>query len=878
MKGWKVFVVPHWHFDALWQLPFEEYFDITARNLMDLLEFLDVEPEYKFCIDQTVYVEEFLRRYPELGGKLIDAVASGRIELVCSGYTQPDPNLPSGEFLVRNNFMYQKFVKEAFGVKAKCGWYLDTYGQSAQLPQIFKKSGIDYFVFWRGVPQEPPSEFLWEGIDGTRILTHRMPLGYGAAYLPTGERRYSFFINVTDEGEAVRFFDDLAERMKPRASTDNLFFPNGDDFTPPQRHMPEVVRRWRRLREDLQVKIATPSEFFEAVEEHEKELPVLRGEFNPIFRGTYSTRIKIKQTNRRLENLYLTAEKFSAVASLFGLPYPERDLEEALKIILLNQFHDAINGEVTDEVYEGMMVDYCKAEGICREVLEDALGAIVGEVDTQGEGIPIVVFNPLSWSRTDVVEVELAFGDAGVRGTLLRDTQGREVPFQLTEAGRNPDGTLNRVVLAFEAEDVPALGYRTYFAVPTDGTSEGKFETSIRTEAEGGRYRIENRFYSITVDPVSMAITSIYDKEAKREVLRTEKYLGNVLFDESDHGSVCHINGNIDGHQTAIPIKDLPDPDLADNTMKCVPYGHISEGGPVRASISTLGNLNKIRFRQSIIIYDKVKRIDFRTDVEFEGEHRRIRVAFPINLKGGQIWHEIPYGAIRRSEGEHPTINWMDLSEGNYGVTLINQGLPGNSTVENVMLLTLLRSIDAMYLGSPFGQPRQERIGRMYLEEAGRVSQYWPMGRKALEKGSHTFLYALYPHRDTWREAGSYRVALEFNNPLIPVKATRHGGRLPKEGSFLSTEPENLVVTAVKRSGEGILVRFYEAEGKKTEGRLKFFRPVRASKTDLLEELQEEMEAEGNEVPVQVGPFEIFSVLLRNLGEELLGAIHRRKR
>ena len=137
-----------------------------------------------------------------------------------------------------------------------------------------------------------------------------------------------------------------------------------------------------------------------------------------------------------------------------------------------------------------------------------------------------------------------------------------------------------------------------------------------------------------------------------------------------------------------------------------------------------------------------------------------------------------------------------------------------------------------------------------------------------MENGFHTFHYALYPHRGTWREARSYRTALEFNNPLIPVKASRHRGKLSKEGSFLSADPENLVVTALKRSDKGILARLYEAGGRKTEGRLRFFMPVRAAKTDLLEEVQEEMEAEGNEVPVQVGPFEIFSVLLTIGGKD----------
>jgi len=298
--------------------------------------------------------------------------------------------------------------------------------------------------------------------------------------------------------------------------------------------------------------------------------------------------------------------------------------------------------------------------------------------------------------------------------------------------------------------------------------------------------------------------------------------------------------------------------------MKCVSHGRVLEKGPIRATIYSYGVLENTKYKQYIMIYDKVKRIDFVTELDFGDEHRRIRVVFPASLRSGEIWHETPYGAIRRGEGEYPAINWIDLSDGDYGVSLINYGIPGNSVVEGVMMLTLLRSIDAMYLATPFRELRLEKMSKMYLERAGRYFTYYALGPKALEKGHHVFRYSLYPHRGSWREAKSYKVALEFNNPLIPIKTTKHEGVLPKEYSFISMEPENLVLTAVKRSKEGILIRFYEAEGRSTRGKITFFKEVGSAwKANLLEREIERLEAKGKEVPVEVGPFEIVTVILK---------------
>ena len=867
MSKVRIYIIPHWHFDALWQLSFKDYFKITAENLADLLEFLKVEPEFRFNIDQTVYVEEFAKKYPELYEEFKRAVKEGLIEFVCSGYTQPDSNIPSGEFLVRNIVLFQEYVEREFGVRAKCGWFIDVYGQSGQLPQIFKKAGIDYFVFWRGVPDGLPSDFLWEGIDGTRILAHRTPKGYSSGYIPEGRHRYFYFVRSSDEDGAVEFLEGSLEGVKKRAPTENILLLNGDDFSPPQRFLVRVVKRWRELRRDYDIRIATASEYFEAVKKHQDKLTVYKGEFNPIFRGTYSARIEIKKTNRRLENLYLTAEKYATIAWLLGRNYPVEKLEKALKLILMNQFHDAINGEVVDEVYDEIVENYRTAEKILEEILEESLEAIASLIDTEadGEKIPIVVFNPLSWSRTDVVSVEVAFADPGARSVRVLDSKGREVPCQTTRVSRNPDGSLNMVEVVFTAEKIPALGYRVYYIEPVEAPSESKYSSSIKVSEREGEFVLENSFFRIVFDTVSKNIVRIYDKEAGREVLNTSKYQANALFMEPDYGTVCNVNGGIDAHQAITPIKDPPNPTTL-NTSMCVPQGLVAEKGPVRAVMVSKGVIGNSKYTQLTIIYDKVKRIDFITEIEFGDENKRLRVVFPVNIKKGEIWHEIPYGAIKRSEGEYPAINWVDYSNNDYGVTLINKGIPGNSVVENTLILTLLRSINAMYLSAPIGQLRLIKLAKAYLERSGKYYIYYEMGPKALEKGYHIFEYSLYPHEKSWREAKSYKVALEFNNPLILLKTTKHKGKLPKEYSFLKLFPENLVLVALKKSFKGseVILRFYEAEGRKTEGKITFFKEIEvANETNLVEEKIKELKVDENTVSIEANPFEIITVSLK---------------
>lgn len=870
MNKVKAFIIPHWHFDALWQLTLKEYFEITYRNLLDLLEFLEKEPSFKFNIDQTIYLESFIKEYPEVFDKLKYYVDKGNIEFVCSGYTQPDSNLPSGEFLARNIAVYQWFIKKIFGKKSICGWFLDVYGQSAQLPQIFRKAGIKYFVFWRGIPIDVPSEFFWEGIDGTKILTHRMPINYGVGYLKEGEWRYYFFIRTLTPELGVVKLESIIKELSKYATTNAVFVPNGNDFTPPQRIIVEIVRELNKKSNEIEAMIATASEFFKYIDKFKEKLTTIKGEFNPIFRGTYTTRIEIKKRNRRCENLYLDAEKLATIAYMLGASYPKEDLDKALKLILTNQFHDAINGEVNDIVYEIIMKNFDLIEDLCNKVTEKSLSYIVSKINTKSDikGIPIVIFNTLSWSRTDIISIKVAFSNPRVKDVRVLDYQGKQVPHQVVKTFRNPDGSLEVVELLFLAEEVPPMGYKVYYVVPVETLEESSVSPTNELKARETRdgFIIENKFVKLKIDLISKCIVSLYDKEVGKEIIDNSKYLGNAIFMEQDHGSVCHINGDIDGHQYAIPIRDAPLIETSLNSIKCIPYGKIIEHGPLRVTFYAHGVLGNTKFVQRIRVYSFTKRIDFETELYVGDEYKRFRVVFPTTIKNGEIWHEIPYGAIKREEGEHAAINWVDISNDEFGVSLINYGIPGNSVVDGVLILSLLRSIEAMYLANPFGDLRLLRVGEYYLEKLGKYYTYYAMGSKALEKGYHYFKYALYPHKGDWRKAKTFKVAYEFINPLIAIKTDHHEGELPKEMSFVSIKPDNVVLTVLKRAEENnnIVLRFYEATGKhETKAKIVLFKRIkRAFQTNLLEEPERELRPNGERLEILIKPFEISTLML----------------
>ncbi len=847
-------MVPHFHFDVAWIKTYEEYLEIALGNILDVLNLIEKEPSYRFCLDQVALLQPFLERYPEQHENLKKAIKRGKLELVCGMYAMPDANIPSGEFLVRQFLFGKNFMKKNFGVDVQCGWMIDTFGHPAQMPQILKKCGFKYYAFSRGAPGKIPTEFYWEGIDGSRILTHWMAGTYVAGWIPPsgGETLQKVGAELPYVTRALLRFQSLRwlpvslmggmEKLEKTfrlfmklASTKNILFPNGADFIPPQPQILSITKEWNKKKKDAKAVLSTPSSFFRSVEATEKELPTVSGEFNPVFQGTYSSRIGIKQKNREAENRLLTAERFAALASVLGATYPEADLKEATRLLLFNHFHDIICGCGVDEIYNDTVKQFEESIKISKRTLEKSLVHIAKRIDTRGEGTSIIVFNPLSWIRTDVAKVEVSFVKPGVKFFSIKQYAGKDVPFQVIGEERYPDNTLKLVKVVFLAQNVPAMGYKTYFVIPEEKPL--KLETAL----EAGSNTIENEFFRVTVDHLhGGAITSIYDKENGKETLNTKQYFGNALVSETDVGDLYEPNGSADGFATVntLKIEPLPTSESAEFSSDHRAFVLI-EAGSVMAKITVTGQMEDLAYEQLITLYRGIRRIDVKTKFTFSGKHKRVRICLPMNVENGEIYHEIPFGVIKRGEGEYPAQNWIDYSNEKYGISLINRGLPGNNITKNVAFITLLRSVDRVFMDHPSGEG-------------------------ALERGEHEFSYAIYPHKSSWKEARSYKTAVEFNNPLIAIKTSVHKGDLQREMSFLSVTPENLVMTAMKKSDGDLIVRVYETTGERAKGKITLSKSIKkAWVTNLLEEKVKELKVNGKDIPVNIKPFEITTVRIK---------------
>ncbi|MBZ9573072.1 glycoside hydrolase, partial [Patescibacteria group bacterium] len=331
-----IYLVPHTHYDAVWVFTKEDYFYINIDLILKkVVEMLEKTEEYKFLIGQVYLLEEVEKRYPELFRKLEDYI-KGRIEIADGEYLMADTMLPQGETLIREIMVGKNFVRKKLGVDVIVMWQADSFGLNAQLPQIYRKSGYKYLAFRRGCPEKKPSEFIWEGLDGTKILSHFMPLGYRAG------------LDLTKLKESYK-------KLKEVAATNHILMPSGSGVTMPQEETIEAVENWNKKHKS-KMKIATPSEFFEALEKHAKNLPIRRGEmysgkFSRVFPDVASSRIWVKKSIREYENKVLSFEKFATIYSFMN-SYGIEDLSECWNKILFLAFHDVAPGTGMDAVYE----------------------------------------------------------------------------------------------------------------------------------------------------------------------------------------------------------------------------------------------------------------------------------------------------------------------------------------------------------------------------------------------------------------------------------------------------------------------------------------------------------------------------------------------
>jgi alpha-mannosidase len=323
----------------------------------------------------------------------------------------------------------------------------------------------------------------------------------------------------------------------------------------------------------------------------------------------------------------------------------------------------------------------------------------------------------------------------------------------------------------------------------------------------------------------------VYDKQRGREVL-DDSGKGNLIQIVEDFGDSEGFLRSADGaYEHNIWDGTTWDLDTADEIA-------VVERGPVRAVVQVKKKYGLARFIQRVILYSKIRRVDFELVLDWDGKDKMVKVSFPLSVSSPEATYEIPYGTIARPSigEEHVAQKWVDVSDGDYGVSLLNDSRHGHDIRENVIRLSVLRS----------------PTGPAYATD---------------EEGVHEVGYSLYPHGGSWQEGDVMRRGYEFNYPLRAVVTTAHDGNLPPSYSFLQIEPENLIVSVLKRAedSDDLILRFYETEGQACTGRIMLSEPLQVDavhKVDLLEHGLEEVPTDGLRFVAEVGPYSIESFKL----------------
>ena len=845
MNQFRVSIVGNSHIDMAWLWPWTETVEVVRDTFGTALELMREYPDFKFTASTAqayVWIEE---KYPPMFREIQQRVKEGRWEVIGGMWVEPDLNMPDGESLVRQILYGKRYFQQKFGVNINIGWNPDSFGYNWQLPQIYKRSGIDYFVtqklLWaHEFTRFPYRLFWWQSPDGSRILTY-FPSDYANPIDPQKMARDSAVYGP------MLWNYDAGTNSAPPGSLDTMYlYGVGDHGGGPTREDLDTAVRWQKS--DLlfpQIQFSTAAQYFADLEKQKSELkiPTWDGElYFQYHRGVQTTQSEEKKGNRKNEVLILDAEKLASIDSLFGAPYPKESLDDSWKKILFNQFHDILPGSGIHINYVDAARKYAETERANRDIITGALNDLASRVDSAGTSV--LVFNPLSWPRTEEVDVEVQFPKP-MKDIFAVDDAGN---YLLSQVLSN-DPQTHRVKLRILAENVPALGYRLIHLVSANGPIVVKRGTKERvsTGLTATANSMENDFIRLKVDPKTGCITSLFDKRSDTEALAlpiasegspaaTPEGLpcGNLLqafVDKPKRWDAWNIDADF--------VKQHWDLMKADEA-------ELVENTPLRAVIRVKHHFQNSTFIQDITMYAGVPRVDVHMQADWHERHILLKVAFPVSVHSDTATFEIPYGTVERpttrstlaeqAQFEVPALRWADISDATHGFSLLNDSKYGYDAKDNVLRLSLLRS------------------------------PTWP--DPETDQGHHEFTYSLYPHGGTWRDALTVQQGYDLNYPLFAVSTCAHVGLLPGAKSFFGVDEDNVVITAVKKDADdnSLILRFYEWAGKKGVVHIHLPRPVTAAwETNLMESVETPLALDSSTeiVSVPTGPYEIKTVKLQ---------------
>jgi len=771
-KDFRLHMIGGAHIDPVWLWPWTEGVSVVHSTFRSALDRMNEDPQVAMTTSSSQFYEWVAENDPALLLEVKRRVQEGRWDLVNGWWVEPDVNMPSGEALARQGLYGQGTLQRLFGRTADVGYNPDSFGHTGSLPQILKLQGMKSYVFMRpGLTEKtlPGNLFWWEGIDGTRALTYRIPFSYNDDAVSVEPLMHKVVAELSKQP--------LREAME--------FFGVGDHGGGPTKANMASIRAVQTQVGAPKIFYSTPDRYFEAMRASlPGDLPVVRDDLQHHSVGCYTAESSIKKGNREAEAALVTAEKLAAVGSVaWGAHYPKDEFTASWKRVLFLQFHDSLAGTALPEHYKTARQAHGRAIDVAEQSMSMSAQRLAWQVPTVDPASKyLLVFNPHAWESKQRIEYDLGWDERVP--AAVEDEAGRPVPFQWVQAST---AAQNRIRLAAEVT-VPAFGYRQIRVKRAAATE--KAQPSGVTVA--GRV-MENEHLRMTIS--AEGGLGLFDKDAGREVFRggSTGARAVVLSDVNDtwaHKVVAYTDEigsfQVDGGGGV----------------------RVVESGPMRGMLRVHSKYGSSSLTTDWILYAGSRNLEARVALDWHEHMKIVKFSFPVDVAKPEATYEIAYGAMRRANrgDEDPGQRWIDVSgdrDGRpYGLSVINDAKYGYSVNGSDLRISIAR-------GAVYANHQPEEIDP-------KLDYQWQ------DQGVQSFRMVLAPHGGSWKEAGTVRMAEELVTPTPVIYQGIHPGTRPQTDSFLSVDAPDVVVSTIKQAetGDDLIVRMYETAGRPTEATL----------------------------------------------------------
>lgn len=820
-----LYTIGYAHLDTEWRWDYQTTIKRYIWNTMEEnFRLFEKYPHYVFNFSGANRYKMMKEYYPAQYDSVKRYIAAGRWFPCGSSMEESDVLAPSHESIIRQVLLGNNYFRKEFGVASNEYMLPDCFGFPASLPSILAHCGVKGFstqkLTWGSNVGIPFNVGTWIGSDGQSIIAALNPGSYSTRLREDLNNSTIWRNRILDQGAKYGVYADY------------MYYGTGDVGGSPTEESVRWIEQSVQSSKDIRILSAKADQLFIDIAPAQKaKLPMYQGELllTNHSAGSITSAAYQKRWNRKNELLADKAEATSVIGEwLGGMQYNRDKMNEAWRLVLGGQFHDILPGTSIPRAYDYAWNDEFVAANLFSAILADACGSVIRALDTRGKGVPVVVFNPLSCDREDVVQATVTFAKEPPQAVRIYDRVNKEVPAQLVRT----EGT--RITILFLAK-TSSLSFATFDVRPS--VSPCALPTGLKVNSRS----LENSKYAVKLDDDG-DVSSIVDKTANKELLSAPIRLA-FQYERPENWPAWNM-------------------DWADRQKPPVGYVEgpakirIVENGPARIALEVERESRHSKFIQRIRLAANGERVEFNTNIDWATKESSLKAAFPFTVSNPVATYNFGVGTVQRSNNdslrfEVPSHQWFDLTDKNgaYGVSVLEDCKYGSDKpADNVLRLTLLYT---------------PGVRNSYRDQA--VQDF----------GKHEMLYALYGHWGDWRAANSNLQGARLNQPLVAFQAPPHNGWLGKAFSFLTISNPDVILSAIKKAADSddLIVRVVEAKGKEAKNVVLSFAPsiVRAREVTGQEQDLAGAVVEKGKLVFDITPYRLrtFAVRLRPSTQKL---------